>query len=85
MQEHHCHAIDCETPVPPRLLMCGPHWRMVPKRWKDAVWTAFRPGQEIDKMATREYLAAARGAINAVATKEGKPTRADPVLALEAT
>lgn len=70
---HTCHADGCEEPVPEWKLMCQPHWRMVPKRFKDAVWATYRRGQEIDKNPTREYLLAARGAINAVAMKEGRP------------
>jgi hypothetical protein len=29
---HLCHMRpDCSVPVPPRLLFCAPHWRMVPR------------------------------------------------------
>lgn len=28
--EHHCHAVGCKKSVPPRLLMCKPHWALVP-------------------------------------------------------
>lgn len=28
--EHHCHAIGCNTPCPPRWLMCKRCWRLVP-------------------------------------------------------
>jgi len=72
-QEHHCHARGCQTPVPPRLLMCGRHWRMVPKPLQRAVWRKYRPGQEVDKTPTREYLDTAIAAINAVAQQENQP------------
>jgi hypothetical protein len=71
--EHHCHARECTKKVPPRMLMCGKHWRMVPSHLQDDVWATYRPGQEISKTPTREYLVAAKRAINAVAEREGLP------------
>jgi hypothetical protein len=50
--------------------MCGKHWRMVPKQLKDAVWKHYRPGQEIDKDPTPEYLKVAQDAIAWVADVE---------------
>lgn len=67
MSRHVCHAYGCTTPVPPKMLMCPPHWRMVPQALKNAVWRYYRPGQEIDKKPSRQYLAAASAAIEAVA------------------
>lgn len=71
MGEHLCHALRCKTPVEPKLLMCGRHWRMVPKPLKDRVWATYRPGQEVTKDPSREYVKAALAAVNAVADKEG--------------
>ncbi len=71
-KHHHCHAIGCVRPVPPKLLMCPGHWRLVPEALRAEVWRAYRPGQEKDKRPSREYLAAARAAIDAVAEREGK-------------
>jgi hypothetical protein len=68
---HTCHADQCRATVPPRLLMCRRHWYMVPKPLRDAVWAEYRPGQEIDKRPTREYLDIAHAAIEAVAEREG--------------
>lgn len=68
---HTCHARGCSTEVPPRLLMCLKHWRMVPKDMQKAVWRAYRPGQEVDKNPSPQYLRVAGAAINAVAEKEG--------------
>lgn len=78
MSAHTCHAEACDVVVPPRMLMCRPHWRMVPKRLQDAIWDAYVPGQEQRKDPTREYLEIAREAIEAVAAKEGR--RAAPSL-----
>lgn len=69
---HYCHAKACTEVVPPKLLMCGKHWRMVPKRLKDAVWATYRPGQEITKDPSVAYIEAAMAAVDAVARKEGR-------------
>jgi hypothetical protein len=69
---HLCHAIGCNVPVPPKMLMCKPHWYMVPPELRAAVWREYRKGQEIRKDPTRAYLVVMRQAIEAVAEKEGK-------------
>lgn len=69
---HRCHAIDCEAPVPPKMLFCRPHWYMTPKALRDAVWAAYMPGQEVRKDPTRNWTQAARAAIVAVAEQEGR-------------
>lgn len=69
---HTCHARGCETVVPPRLLMCLKHWRMVPRDMQTAVWRAYRPGQEVDKQPSQQYLRVAGAAIDAVARKESQ-------------
>lgn len=67
---HTCHAHGCSAAVPPELLMCRRHWRLVPTPLKRAVWRFFRPDQEIRKNPSEDYLAAAANAINAVAEIE---------------
>ena len=69
---HTCHATNCQTPVPPKRLMCRTHWYMVPQNLRDAIWVTYRPGQEITKDASPEYLAAARRAIDAVTDNESR-------------
>ena len=64
--------------VPPRLLMCAPHWHQVPKILQAAVYRMYRPGQERDRYVTWEYLRAAMAAINHVAQIEGQPERLMP-------
>ena len=74
MSAHLCHAEACKVAVPPRLLMCAKHWRIVPHGLKLQVWATYQPGQErLDGTApvTEEYLAAAQDAVDAVAEKEG--------------
>ena len=67
MRPHQCHAYACYKTVHPRLLMCRPHWYMVPKKLRDRVWETYIPGQENGAAPrTREYLEAAGQAIKAV-------------------
>jgi hypothetical protein len=70
---HHCHALACETSVPPRLHMCARHWRMVPRLQRAQLWAAYRPGQERDKDPSAAYLRAAAACVEAVARAEGLP------------
>jgi hypothetical protein len=39
---------------------CKEHWFKLPKHLRDLIWRAYRPGQEIDQRASREYVEAAR-------------------------
>ena len=71
MSRHLCHATDCIAPVPPKYLMCSEHWYMVPKHLRDAVWAAYRRGQERgDAAITAEWHRAAAASIGFVARKE---------------
>lgn len=70
---HTCHAKGCRTSVRPELLMCARHWRMVPRALQLAVWRHYRAGQCDDKSPSADWLAAARAAIDAVASQESKP------------
>ena len=60
---HTCHATGCSTAVPPKMFMCRSHWFALPKALRDAIWRTYRPGQEITKTPSPEYLEAARAAI----------------------
>lgn len=46
-KRHTCPCAGCGREIPSGLLMCGPHWRMVPKPHQDAVWAAWRAAQGI--------------------------------------
>lgn len=52
---HVCHHPRCSKPVPPKMLACKPHWFQLPRRLRDGIWAAYRPGQEIDKQTSIEY------------------------------
>ncbi|HLO87207.1 MAG TPA: hypothetical protein VK203_19675 [Nostocaceae cyanobacterium] len=67
--KHLCHVPGCNVEVPPKLLMCKPHWNLVPPLLKAEVCRCYRPGQEITKTPTAEYLKASRQAINSVVEK----------------
>ena len=57
---HTCHWPGCGKAVPPRLWGCAPHWFRLPTRLRARIWRAYRPGQEIDKRPSAEYLAVAK-------------------------
>lgn len=44
---------------------------MLPKNMQDDIWGAYRNGQEIDKLPSREYAQIAVGAIFWLAKKQG--------------
>jgi hypothetical protein len=56
---HTCHWPGCTVTVPPKLWGCKAHWFKLPKSLRDEVWRAYRPGQEIDKNPSNEYIAVA--------------------------
>ena len=70
--KHTCHAKNCTAEVPPRLFMCKPHWRRLPKHLQDAIWEHYEPGQEVRKDPSREYLSAADDAVKWLAEKEAE-------------
>lgn len=45
MTSHHCHALNCKAPCPPRMLMCGPCWAVVPRGLQALVYRHFNPAQ----------------------------------------
>ena len=76
---HHCHAVDCSMSVPPRLVMCLRHWRLVPSDVQRSIWAAYRKGQERDKQPSQDYLYHQRRAVMHVALQEGRVTLPDAV------
>ncbi len=59
-RNHVCHWPGCTEQVPPAMWGCKSHWFALPKYLRDAIWKAYRPGQEIDMKPSEEYLAIAR-------------------------
>lgn len=77
LPEHHCHVPGCDTRTKPELLMCGPHWKLVPKDLQRAVWRHYRPGQCVDMKTSAEWREAARAAIDSATLRvswKDKPT-----------
>lgn len=54
---HQCHVEGCEVSVPPRMFACRRHWAMIPATLQRVLWAAYRPGQEVDKKPSGDYLA----------------------------
>lgn len=61
-RNHTCHWPGCTRQVPPAMWGCRQHWFMLPKSMRDAIWLAYRPGQEIDMNPSSAYLEAAKQA-----------------------
>lgn len=59
MAEHLCHWPGCRTPVPPSLWGCPHHWRRLPQNLRSRIWRTYRPGQEVTKQPSADYLLAA--------------------------
>jgi hypothetical protein len=72
---HTCHIPTCKVHIQPKLLMCLKHWRLVPTHLQVRVWKTYRPGQEVTKAVTKEYLDAANAAIQAVVHHEAEKQR----------
>lgn len=53
---HHCHWPGCDVPVPPAMWGCKRHWFALPKHLRDRIWATYRPGQEITKTPSPEYV-----------------------------
>ena len=74
--KHLCHAVDCSKSIAPKYLFCGPHWAMVPSGLRQLVWQTYRPGQEVDKQPSLEYLIVQRLVVASVARTCGNETEA---------
>lgn len=58
--KHHCHWPGCTVEVPPKMWGCSKHWFRLPKGLRNEVWRTYRPGQEITKTPSAEYLLMAK-------------------------
>jgi hypothetical protein len=57
---HKCHWPGCERDVPPAMWGCKTHWFRLPAALRARIWKTYRPGQEITKDPSAEYLQVAR-------------------------
>ena len=53
---------------------CQPHWYRLPKALRDRIWQTYRPGQEISKTPSRDYIAAARAVQEWIAGQSPRET-----------
>ncbi len=60
--EHVCHWPGCGKRVPPAQWGCRAHWFKLPRAIRNAIWLAYRSGQEINKTPSAAYIEAARAA-----------------------
>lgn len=60
--KHTCHWPGCTRRCKPAFFSCPPHWYAWPKSIRDAIWAAYRPGQEESKTPSKAYLEAADAA-----------------------
>jgi hypothetical protein len=65
MSSHECPAKGCTQRVSVDMLMCRPHWRMVPRAMQNAVWNAWQGGLGAGTAAHSAAIAAAVRAVNA--------------------
>lgn len=56
---HHCHWPGCTRKVAPAVWGCKQHWYMLPQFLRQRIWAEFRPGQEVSKTPSRDYVSAA--------------------------
>jgi hypothetical protein len=64
---HICPARRCGVELPDHLLMCPPHWRLVPTAYKRAVYAAYRHGAGVGTMGLyHAQVAAIRAANDAI-------------------
>lgn len=57
---HTCHWPGCGKVVPPAMWGCKTHWFKLPALLRAKVWRTYRPGQEVTKDPSADYLAVAR-------------------------
>jgi hypothetical protein len=62
---HECPAGRCTRRVGAHMLMCRPHWFMVPKPLRDDVWNAWAGGMGAGSPEHRDAIMAAVEAVNA--------------------
>lgn len=58
-RNHRCHWPGCQKQVPPAMWGCQRHWFSLPKEIRDAIWSAYVPGQETSGKVSAEYRKAA--------------------------
>ncbi len=73
---HRCPAEDCTAMCADHMLMCRPHWYMVPRPQRGAVWDAYQNGAGIGTAELTKAQADAILAVNARIAQ--KPKKGQP-------
>lgn len=79
--DHACHWPGCDRKVPPAMWGCRQHWYKLPLALRNKVWRTYRPGQEVSKDPSADYLAVAREVQDWIAAN-AEPPPAPPELPL---
>jgi len=58
--DHTCHWPGCNVQIPPKLWGCKSHWYMLPENLRNKIWKTYRPGQELTKDPSIEYITVAK-------------------------
>jgi len=74
--KHHCHWPGCSKAVPPEMWGCKAHWFKLPSGLRAKIWATYKPGQEISKTPSAEYLAVAKQVQEWIETYNAKVSRA---------
>ncbi len=63
---HQCAASGCNVSLDPARLMCGSHWRLLPRGLQDKIYRAYRHRMRGEAGAEEEHLALCREAMAAL-------------------
>jgi hypothetical protein len=69
---HQCPVRVCPAVLPDHLLMCRPHWFMVPPALRNAVWAAYRNGAGTGTLALHAAQVAAIRAVERRPARDSK-------------
>lgn len=70
--DHACPARRCRRRIPMHLLMCGPHWRMVPPAIQHRVQAAYSSGRGLGTLPLLQAQAAAIAHVNEHLARGGR-------------
>ncbi len=69
-RKHKCHWYGCTKQVPPAVWGCKEHWYQLPRKLRNRIWAAYRPGQEKDGKPSVEYVQVAKEVQEWIRTQE---------------
>ena len=69
---HDCPAAGCTAAVSPSMLFCPPHWYMVPKPIRTAVWVTWADGAGQGTLAHCQAIRTAVAVVNRKLTEASR-------------